>query len=259
MFSKSKVLYLPIMIILAHLFVLQSALAVPVRTQDLCEAENGTWVEDGSACAPCSQCRTVESTIREETSVSCNADCRPTCLCPEGSLWYRNRCTPVEEVTLCIEDQEIACGEEGGEWDTCRSDCNEEICATTDGDLQVETTGECTTGCLVTCICPNQVWNGSTCVDYQDFYPACEESAGEETTGGETTGGETTGGETVGGETAGGQTAGETASGEMNENEDNGVIIEESSCEQLNSKASLWLFMLGFLLLNAYRRFAVKL
>ena len=242
MFSKSKVLYLPILIILAHLFVLQSALAVPLRSQDVCEMENGTWVEDGSDCAPCAPCRTVDSTIRQETNVSCSADCRPTCLCPEGSLWYQYRCIPIEEVTLCIEDQETACGEVGGEWETCGSDCIEDICATADGDLQIESTGICNDVCVETCICPNQVWNGITCVDYQDFYPACEESAG---------------GETTGGETAGGQTAGETASGEMNQSED-GVIVEESSCQQLNSKASLWFFMLGFLLLNAYRRFPTK-
>ena len=243
MFNKTKVLYLPIMIIMAHLFVLQSALAVPVRQQDLCENENGTWVEDGSECAPCALCRTVDSTIREGTGVSCNADCRPTCLCPEGSLWYGNRCLPEEEVTLCIEDQEIACGEQGGEWETCGSDCENEICVTVDGDLQVEATGRCTSGCVRTCLCPNQVWNGSACVTYEEIYPSCEETAG---------------GEMVAGETAGGEmvaTGGETTSDEMSEN---GVIVEESSCEQLNSKASLWLFMLGFLLLNTYRRFAVK-
>ena len=243
MFSKSKVLYLPIMIILAHLCVLEVALAVPVRTQDLCEAENGTWVEDGSDCAPCAPCRTVDSTIRQETDVSCNADCRPTCLCPEGSLWYRNRCTPVEEVTLCIEDQEIVCVELGGQWETCGSACEEEICARADGDLQIESSGVCLDVCVETCICPNQVWNGSACVAYEDYYPSCEDINGEETTGGGT----------AGVETAGGQTA-----NEMNENEGNGVIVEESSCQQLNSRASLWFFMLGFLLLNAYRRLLTK-
>ena len=246
MFNKTKVLYLPIMIILAHLYVLQAALAVPVRTQDLCEAENGTWVEDGSACAPCSQCRTVDSTIREETGVSCNADCRPTCLCPEGSLWYGNRCLPEEELPLCYGDQVIVCEQLGGRWETCGSECEEEICVTADGDLQIDSIGVCLDVCTITCICPNQVWNGSACVDYGEIYPSCEETAGGETAGGDTAGGETAGGETTGGE---------TTTDEMSEN---GVIVEDSSCEQLNSKASLWFIVLGFLLLNTYRRFAVK-
>ena len=265
MYQLINTLSMASVMILCHLFALQAPLAVPVRDQDVCESANGVWVEDGSTCAPCSQCRTLDSMVREETEVACTADCRATCLCPEGSYWYRNSCVLLEEITLCIEDQEIACGDAGGQWETCGSACDHQNCTTADGALDIFEEGPCADVCVETCLCPNQVWNGQACVDYEEVYPSCDELNGEETTGGGTTGGEVVGGETTGGEVAGGEaTGGEIVGGEatggemMSNDEDNGEIVEESSCQQANSNASLWFFGLGLLLLNVYRRFSMK-
>ena len=204
-------------ILLVQLFTLEDSMSAPLTEEDACGISNGTWVTDGSACAPCLECRTLEGTLREENGTSCDLMCQPTCICPEGTIWYNYDCKALEDISLCSEDREMACTQAGGTWNTCGSSCGPTICVNADGSLQTEMNHDeagCTAVCFETCDCPDQAWNGTACVDYADFYTACEESDNEMTT------------------------------------------AEEDSCQQVQSRTSFLFMALALLFFGLYRRFS---
>jgi hypothetical protein len=121
----------------------------------------------------------------------------------------------LEDINLCREDQEMACTQAGGTWNTCGSGCGSPICVNTDGTLQTEMSNNevtCTSVCFETCDCPNQAWNGTTCVDYTEFYTACEESDNEM------------------------------------------ITVEEDSCQQVQSRTSFLFIALALFFSGLYRR-----
>ena len=196
--------------------------AYPMDPELSCEAAGGVWDDSlDTLCAPCNLCLSTSGELREDTAnEACPPVCNAWCQCPEGTVFYNySQCIPVEEYPVSCQDenpQVMTCTDSGGTWTSCVDTCT--YCLSDSGATMMTEEG-CPEVCEYGCNCPEgQSFTEEGCKPDAEVLPSCSDAGGD----------------------PGGDDGGDDGEG-------NGEIEESDSCDQLGSRAPLWVLLLSLI------------
>ena len=194
--------------------------AAPLDPVMVCESAGGIWDDSqDTLCAPCKPCLSNSGEVREDTiGEACPPSCEPWCQCPEGTVFFNySTCIAVEDYPVSCEDenpQVTTCTDSGGTWTDCVDTCT--YCLSDSGETMMTSDG-CPEVCEYGCNCPEgQSFTEEGCKPDAEVLPSCSDAGG-------------------------------------GDGEGNGEVEESDSCDQVGSRAPIWILLLSLMAVIARR------